>query len=289
MHSPNSGTTSLAASHAARIAAAGRTSLTPCGDGSVVWRRWGRGQPVVLLHGGYGSWTHWIRIIPLLWGDYEVLAPDLPGLGQSALPPGPQTPASSAQIIAEGITSLVGTAKPHLVGFSFGAHVGTLAAALLGDTLASFTISGCAALGLPHRDIDFRKERSSMTEAERREVHRHNLAALMIHNPGRIDALALYLQTENVARARFRSRPFARSNDIAVTLPHVTVPVRAIWGADDPLALPSVDACFDVLRQSHPELATRVIPDAGHWAAYEQAECFCMALVELLALPHRQA
>src|SRR6202012_2762510 len=57
---------------------------TPCGDGSMVWRRWGNGPALVLLHGGYGSWTHWLRNVENLASRYSVLACDLPGLGESA-------------------------------------------------------------------------------------------------------------------------------------------------------------------------------------------------------------
>ncbi len=32
----------------------------------MVWRVWGSGEPLVLFHGGSGSWTHWIRNIPEL-------------------------------------------------------------------------------------------------------------------------------------------------------------------------------------------------------------------------------
>ena len=38
------------------IAAEAERVETPCGDGTLVWRRWGSGPPLVLLHGGYGSW-----------------------------------------------------------------------------------------------------------------------------------------------------------------------------------------------------------------------------------------
>ena len=52
------------------------------GEGQVVWHRWGRGAPVVLLHGGAGSWRHWVRNVDaLLAAGRTVWAPDLPGLG----------------------------------------------------------------------------------------------------------------------------------------------------------------------------------------------------------------
>ena len=65
---------------------------TPCGDGQAVWHAWGSPDsalpPVVLFHGGSGSWTHWVRNVQALAasGRY-VLAVDLPGFGESALPP----------------------------------------------------------------------------------------------------------------------------------------------------------------------------------------------------------
>jgi pimeloyl-ACP methyl ester carboxylesterase len=62
------------------------------------------------------------------------------------------------------------------------------------------------------------------------------------------------------------------------------VPVRAIWGANDQTAWPSVEARYDVLREGHPELVTRTVPDAGHWVMYEQAAGYNAALLEVLDL-----
>src|SRR5690606_33486939 len=64
----------------ALLHAAARRVATRCGNGKVVWRIWGEeGRAVVLLHGGSGSWTHWVRNIgELTRRGYRVYVPDLP-------------------------------------------------------------------------------------------------------------------------------------------------------------------------------------------------------------------
>lgn len=124
-----------------------------------------------------------------------------------------------------------------------------------------------------------------MTAAERREVHRQTLAVLMFADPNRIDEPAVDIQEANIAKARFRSREFASTDEIRTTLARVKVPLRAIWGERDVLARPSVEAIYDVLRIYHPELITRTIPGAGHWVMYEAAEAFNAALMDLLKQP----
>jgi 2-hydroxy-6-oxonona-2,4-dienedioate hydrolase len=269
----------------AAVAADAEIHTTPCGDGQLVWRRWGRGRPVVLAHGGSGSWTHWIKQIPVLKQHYEVWAVDLPGLGDSAMPHHPHTPESSGEAVAHGIKTLIARERrAHVVAFSFGAHVSTHALVRLRDWVADFTITGCAALGVKQGPgIEFPKERSGMTEEERMGVHRQLLEILMFKDNDRIDPLAVYLQAENIRRARFRSRPFARTDEIRVKLPEVVVPVRAIWGADDQTAWPSVEARYEILREGHPELVTHTVPDAGHWVMYEQPAGYNAALLEVLA------
>jgi pimeloyl-ACP methyl ester carboxylesterase len=242
------------------------------------------------MHGGTGSWNHWIRILDDLARDHELWVPDLPGLGDSAMPPQPHVPATSGIVMAEGVRRLFAPeVRPHVVGFSFGAHVGTCMATHLGRRIHSLTLSGCAALGLPHRRFEFAREHSRMTAAERAEVHRANLKILMIADESRIDDLAVHLQTENVARARFRSRAFAGTDEIRRLLPQVPVPLGAIWGAKDQIATPSVAARYDVLRETHPDLITETIPDAGHWAAYEQPAAFIAGLRRMLPVLERRS
>jgi pimeloyl-ACP methyl ester carboxylesterase len=271
----------------AALAASAQVATTACGDGALVWRRWGAGRPVVLCHGGSGSWLHWVRTIPALAGRAEVWAVDLPGLGDSAMPPPPLTPASCANVLTEGLVRLIGAAaRPHLVGFSFGAHVATLAAVGLGERIASLTICGSSALGLPRSPHlrPFPKERTGMSASERADVHRGTLALLMLAEPGRIDDLALRIQAHNIARARFRSREFALSDDIRRALPEVRVPVHAIWGERDILAYPSLAAVRAVLSEHQPGLDWRTVADAGHWVMYEQADAFNRELTLALGI-----
>jgi len=48
----------------------------------------GHGAPVVLLHGWPETWYAWRYVMPALAKNYTVIAPDLPGLGDSSKPTG---------------------------------------------------------------------------------------------------------------------------------------------------------------------------------------------------------
>ena len=62
----------------------------------------------------------------------------------------------------------------------------------------------------------------------------------------------------------------------------MTAPLSTIWGTRDIIARPSLQARLDILRRHHPELAVRLIDGAGHWVAYEAADAFNAALLDVL-------
>jgi len=266
------------------LARVARKIRTPCGEGTMVWRVWGAGEPLVLFHGGSGSWTHWIRVIPDLSKDYELWVADLPGLGDSAMPPKPWVPQSTAAVVVAGLDQLFAEhVRLRMAGFSFGGQIAGLSAAALGGRVLSLTLIGVAALGLrPAPRAPFAKRGPGMSAADIAATFRQNLEVLMFANPANIDALALHLQAQNIARARFRSRPFAATDILARALEHVTAPLKTIWGTRDIVARPSLEARLDILRRHHPELAVRLIEGAGHWVMYERAAEFNAAFAALL-------
>ena len=75
--------------HLARIESLGARVVTEVACGDMVWRAWGDGPPLVLLHGASGSWTHWIRNVLPLAAHRRVLAADMPGYGDSDAPAEP--------------------------------------------------------------------------------------------------------------------------------------------------------------------------------------------------------
>ncbi|HEX7970451.1 MAG TPA: alpha/beta fold hydrolase [Stellaceae bacterium] len=251
----------------------------------MVWRAWGAGPPLVLLHGGYGSWTHWLRNIPALAARYRVIAPDLPGLGDSAMPPDPVTPESLAAIIDRGLGAVLSPGERfHLVGFSFGAMLGSFVAASRGDALRSMTLVGSASMGLRRAPMrEMQPPRRHMSAAEIAELQRVNLGILMFADPRRIDDLAVRLQVENVARARMKSRRFAPLDLLSPVLPRIKAPLGGIWGERDVTAYPWVDDRRDLLRRAQPDAVFAVIPDAGHWVMYEAADAFNRVLLARLA------
>jgi pimeloyl-ACP methyl ester carboxylesterase len=259
---------------------------TPCGTGRTVWRIWGKGLPLVLLHGGYGSWRHWIHTIPYFEDRYRLILPDTPGLGDSDDAP-EHSPGSIGTVVAAGLETLVAPEEPlDLVGFSFGGLIAGHVAARYPRRLRSLTLVGAGALGVPRGDVVLARPQPGMSALELREINRTNLGRLMIADPARIDDLAIAIQAANVATARVKSRRFARSASLLEAL-RLSNPERlnAIWGSRDAVVGGDFATREALLRELRPDVAFELIPGAGHWVAYEAPEAFNRLLDGLLARP----
>ena len=265
-----------------RLDAESRRSESPCGDGSMVWRSWGDGPALVLLHGGAGSWQHWVRTVPAFSPTHRVLAPDLPGLGESADPPAPADMTTIAAIVAAGIDGLLGPqARYDIVGFSFGASVGGHVALLHGERVRALTLLGAGGLARPHTPMTLERVRDK-TGAALVEAHRTNLQRSMIADPARIDALALAIQEWNARHSRLNTPALITLRPLAVSLPQLRIRVNAMWGERDQIAYTKLEDRIAALRVLRPEITPHIIPLAGHWAAYEAADYFNATLAGLL-------
>lgn len=263
---------------------------TPCGDGHMVWHLWGKGAPLVLLHGGSGSWTHWARNIPALSQRFRLLVADLPGLGDSDEPTVPYDstnyPASTARlaaIVQTGVDAILGDdASFHLCGFSFGSIIGTYLAARAGQRVKTLTLAGSAAFGLPWDGLNgnLKGMTNEMTEAERIEIQRHNLSIIMMAGPVGEDAARMQLR--NVERARVRSHGIGDTDTLMVALKQVTAPLNGIWGRQDIYAQPNLKRIGEIFRDQDASAIFNIIDGAGHWVMYEQSAIFDATLTEII-------
>ena len=268
-----------------RIESLATRSVALAGDGSIVWRSWGEGPPLVLLHGASGSWTHWIRNVLPLAARFRVHVPDMPGYGDSDAPPEPHTADGLADLVTAGLdVMLPPPAELDLAGFSFGGIIGGLVAARLGSRIRRLVLLGAGGLGLaapPPRAL-LRTE-STMSPEEIRHVHRENLRILMLASPESADDLAVALQMENLQRARFKSGTIPQSDVLRRALPAIRARIAGIWGERDAFTGARLEECRRVLASVQGDLDWRVIEGAGHWVTYEAAEQVNAALFELLA------
>jgi pimeloyl-ACP methyl ester carboxylesterase len=263
--------------------AAARTE-TPCGDGAMVWRAWGAGTVLVLLHGGAGSWRHWAHNIDDLSRDYRLLVPDLPGLGESAMLPEPRTAETVAAILAQGVDRILGLDVAYdLAGFSFGGTAAGCLAARHGARARSLTLICSGGVGPSANQVELLKVRH-LTGAARAAAHRSNLNRLMIADPAKIDALALLIQDWNTRHSRLKTPELSRGGALRTALEAVRVPVNGIWGGLDPPAAPRAHEREAALRALRPDVNFRMIEGAGHWVAYEAPAEFNAALREMLRL-----
>lgn len=272
----------------ATLLAAAERLETPCGDGVIVWHAWGpagAAPPVVLLHGGSGSWTHWVRTIgPLAAIGRRVLVPDLPGFGDSALPPGGGGDADALiEPLSAGLAQLTGGVPCDLVGFSFGGMTAGMMVAAHPALARRLVLVGAPAMGVtPKRLFELKGWRHLPTAAAQEVVHRHNLAVLMLHDAALIDGLALQLHVANVMRDRMPRRRLSSTDILARSLRQVHCPVFAIYGAHDALYrggwLDPLEAAFAANAPDFRGMAR--IAGAGHWVQFEAPDAFFFALMQ---------
>ena len=255
---------------------------TPCGAGTMAWRIWGAGPVLVLFHGGAGSWRHWAHNIEDLSRDHRLLVPDLPGLGESAMVPDPETAEHVAAVLARGVDIILGPeARYDVAGFSFGGTAASCLAALQGARVRSLTIIGSSGVGPVGSAVELLKVRHLAGE-ERMAAHRVNLGRLMIADPDKIDALALEIQEINTRGSRLKTPMLSRSGALRTALDQVTVPLNGIWGELDAPANPRAREREAALRAIRPDVNFHMVKGAGHWVAYEAPEEFNATLRGML-------
>ena len=255
----------------------------------VCWRRFGPDSatlpPLVLLHGGHGSWLHWLRNVDALSADRALWLPDMPGFHDSDVPP-PAAPGEEAldpllHALGGSLDTLIGAGTTiDLGGFSFGGLTAARFAARRG-AVRKLALLGSGGHGTMRRmAVEMVNWRAAKDRDAEIAALRHNLGALMLHEGAESDALAFAIHDISCHDTRFRSKEVSLAGGLQAALDVHAGPQLLVWGEFDVTADPR--PLVAQLALGHPQRRTAVVDGAGHWVQYERAEASNRLLVDFL-------
>ena len=163
--------------------------------------------------------------------------------------------------------------------------IGRGTAQLFAEHGARLVLVDAGGLDTPFFPADLRSPKGLEGDAVR-AVNRHNLGAMMLHDPAAIDDAAIDITLAYGPRVRSRVQHFVVPDHLLDAARRVSAPIDLIWGEHD-FIHPDPEANAAVIRAFQPDCELRVIAGAGHWPMYEQPERFEAALRDLLARPVR--
>jgi len=242
----------------------------------ISFRIWGQSGPIlVLLHGGYGSWMHFLKNVEELSKNFQVIVPDMPGFGESE--PLPKVPNLDeyAQTLVDALSSLTNGSNYNIIGFSFGSAIGSHMIKFAGDSVNRLTLVGYNRTGnMPFKRPKMLSWRAAKTEEELNTAQRHNLSVMMIHKQEKIDDMAINLQTLNTKGAKVRSLEIVASHDLPNRILNISQPIDIIWGEFDVTLINGIDDAQNRMKELIPDVKFHIIQNSGHWVQFEEYEKF---------------
>ncbi|MBP6757869.1 MAG: alpha/beta hydrolase [Flavobacterium sp.] len=107
----------------------------------IYYEEYGKGTPLLMLHGAFGGIAHFEKVIPILAKKYRVIVSDAPGLGRSDYPENKL----SYNVLAQYQSEIINTLKLdslYVLGWSDGAVTGLILAKNRPDKVKKLIISG---------------------------------------------------------------------------------------------------------------------------------------------------
>jgi 3-oxoadipate enol-lactonase len=243
-------------------------------DAEIIYRSFGQGAPVVLLHPFPANHEFWLPVAETLSTRYRLILPDLRGHGDSAVGEGPATMQKHAEDIVRvlddanvGRVPLIGTSIGGYIIFElWRAHRERIAALGLCNTKAGADSAEARAGRLqaandvldrgtePFFQSMIPRLLGKTTRETRPDLVQSALAMMRKMSP------------EDVAQVQ---RGMAARPDSIATIKTMNVPTLIITADEDILAGANE---AEIMHQNIPGSQIQVIPKAGHYAAWEKPD-----------------
>lgn len=251
--------------------------------GIVHYEVYGRGRPVILLHGWLGSWELWRETIELLGKDFRTYAIDFFGFGDSVEYTGDFTFTNYVELVNQFMDRL-GIVKAPLVGHSMGGTVSLGMASRHPEKVVKVAVIGSPIEG---------KSLNPLLKL----VGYKGIAQLAYKTPFVIDStifLLTRLGTQAGAKvhrmvkedaskvslnAFFQSIGTLRDTDLSDEISDLTMPILGFYGKNDVIVSPKQGK---VLVQQAPTATEAWFTKSGHFIMKDEPEKFHSTLIEFL-------
>jgi pimeloyl-ACP methyl ester carboxylesterase len=249
--------------------------------------------PLLLIHGLGGAWQNWLLTIPAFMGTHRVIAPDLPGFGQSDMPVGRISIQGFARVIDELCRTLE-IDNPVVVGNSMGGFVGAELALAFPTRVRRLVLVSAAGLS-----IESMKKEPLMTVGRlmsvtatragtqagaliRRPRMRRLFLQLVVRYPEKLSVpLASELVAGGSAPGFVGGLDAILNYKIRERLSEIEVPTLIVWGRND-ILIPVGDAAeFERLIGDNSHAV--IFEDTGHLSMLERPSAFNALLADFIA------
>jgi pimeloyl-ACP methyl ester carboxylesterase len=241
----------------------------------------GKGKPLVLLHGFCGSSRYWEKVIPELSKNYRVIAPDLPGHGNSTI----LEENYKIEDIADLVKNLLDELNIHQVtmfGHSLGGYITLAFAEKDSERLNGFSLIHSTAF--PDSD-EAKQGRVASAEKVRKEGIHSLIDGLVpkLFSPDTSDEKSF----ETVKEIGYKTSPTGAISTLMAmkdrtdrnsVLEGTQLPVLLIAGEKDQI-IPS-EKTFSVSKSN---IKHSLINDSGHMSMYENPKVLISEIKKYLA------
>ncbi|WP_042456872.1 alpha/beta fold hydrolase [Neobacillus dielmonensis] len=239
-------------------------------DTAISYMDEGEGFPIVLLHGFCGSSGYWQEVVPVLTKNYRVIAPDLPGHGQSEVLRAPCTMEDLAAIIL-GFLDELHVQNVIMLGHSLGGYITLAFAEKYLDRLKGFSIVHSTAF--PDSEEAKKNREANVQRINQNGIHSFveglvpNLFATENSNKPYVAAAKEIGYSTSPQGAMDTLIAMKNRPDRNSVLEATGLPVLLIAGENDRIVSP--DKTFSVSKTN---IKHALIKDAGHMSMYENPE-----------------
>ena len=269
----------------------------PDGPVNVIER--GEGPPLLLVHGHSGRWANWLPTIPALSRTHRVVAPDLPGFGNSPKPRGPITIENYGRTL-DALMERLDIASAPIVGNSMGGFAAAELAIKAPQRVERLVLVSAAGLATKYlgRSTEFFRRRSYIAFARvvnvyaaipdaraetlvRRPRLRRRVLDVVVRHPERLSGpMCFELMRGSGKPAALDATDAIMDYDFRDRVSEIDCPTLIVWGRNDRVV--SVESAEEYHRAIERSRVV-VFDDTGHVPMVERPARFNTVLEKFLA------